>query len=141
MAAPLGVLVVDDDAQIRAVLQDVLTDSGYTVRTAANGRAALALLQAWRPAVLLLDLQMPIMNGWAFRHAQLARACLAMIPVIVMSAGYSAQAEAAKLAVAAALAKPFDLDELLETVAVLAARASAGNGSPPADTTSTNRTV
>jgi hypothetical protein len=58
-----------------------------------------------------------------------------------MSAGYSAQAEAAKLAVAAALAKPFDLDELLETVAVLAARASAGNGSPPADTTSTNRTV
>jgi two-component system, OmpR family, response regulator MprA len=126
MAATPGVLVIDDDPRIRTVLQAVLTDSGYTVRIASNGGAALALLGAWRPDVILLDLQMPIMDGWTFRRAQLAHEDLAAIPVVVMGAG---------------LAKPFELDELLETVAVLAARASSGNGSPHADTTSTNRTV
>jgi CheY-like chemotaxis protein len=74
MAATPGVLVIDDDPRIRTVLQAVLTDSGYTVRIASNGGAALALLGAWRPDVILLDLQMnrPEFCGdsdyWAFAN-------------------------------------------------------------------------
>jgi DNA-binding response OmpR family regulator len=121
MAARLSVLVVDDDPDICAFLEDALEDSGYEVRTAADGRLALALLRDWRPDLILLDLMMPGVNGWAFRHAQLVQQCLASIPVVVMSAGYGAQREAAKLRAAAGLDKPFDLDELLATVTALTA--------------------
>jgi CheY-like chemotaxis protein len=121
MATRLGVLVVDDDPHIRAFMESVLEDSGYEVRTAADGGAALALLRDWRPNLILLDLQMPLVDGWAFRRAQAAQEALAAIPVVVMSAGHSARDEAEKLAAAAALAKPFDLGKLLETVAALIA--------------------
>ena len=96
-----------------------LEDSGYAVRTATDGGFALVLLRAWRPDLILLDLMMPGVDGWAFRRAQLAHANWAAIPVVVMSAGYGAQHEAAKLRAAAGLDKPFDLDELLDTVARL----------------------
>ena len=121
MAARRGVLVVDDGPQIRAFMEDALEDSGYEVRTATDGRAALVLLRAWRPDLILLDLMMPGVDGWAFRHAQLAQECLASIPVVVLSAGYGAQREAAKLRAAAGLDKPFDLEELLATVTALTA--------------------
>jgi CheY-like chemotaxis protein len=88
-------------------------------RTAADGGAALSLLREWRPDLILLDLQMPTVDGWAFRRAQVAQESWADIPVVLMSAGYSAHHEATKLAVAAGLEKPFGLDELLETVAAL----------------------
>ena len=119
MAARLGVLVVDDDPDIRAFMAASLEDSGYEVRTAVDGGVALALLRAWRPDLILLDLMMPRVDGWAFRQAQLAQKRLAAIPVVVMSAGYGAQNQAKKLATAAGLDKPFDLNELLATVAAL----------------------
>jgi CheY-like chemotaxis protein len=119
MATGLAVLVVDDDPQIRAFIEAARLDSGYEVRTAANGAAALTLLRAWRPAVILLDLQMPIMDGWAFRRAQAVQATLTAIPVIVMSAGYNALAVAQQLGVAAGLSKPFAIEELVGTVAAL----------------------
>jgi two-component system, chemotaxis family, chemotaxis protein CheY len=119
MATGLAVLVVDDDPQIRAFIEAALLDSSYEVRTAANGAAALALLRTWRPAVILLDLQMPIMDGWAFRRAQAVQATLIAIPVIVMSAGYNALAVAQQLGVAAGLSKPFAIEELVATVSAL----------------------
>jgi two-component system, chemotaxis family, chemotaxis protein CheY len=119
MAARLGVLVVDDDPDLRAFMAAALEDSGYEVRNADDGGAALMLLREWRPDLILLDLMTPRLDGWAFRQAQLAQESLAAIPVVVMSAGYGAPDEAAKLAIAAGLDKPFDLDELLATVAAL----------------------
>src|SRR3954470_12387725 len=82
------VLVVDDDPDIRESVRLVLEDEGYEVEEAADGAAALALLRAatTRPDVILLDLMMPVMNGWQFRAAQLADDDLADIPVIVLSA-------------------------------------------------------
>ena len=137
METRLGVLVVDDDPQIRACLGEVLEDSGYAVRTAAHGGAALSLLQDWRPNLILLDLQMPTVDGWAFRRAQLAQESWADIPVVVMSAGYSAHHEATTLAAAAGLEKPFDFDALLEIFAALlgnrrepSSKPSAANSQP-----------
>jgi two-component system response regulator MprA len=120
MATKLGVLVVDDDPDIRTFMGCVLEDSGYEVRSAADGGAALELLQDWQPDLILLDLMMPRVDGRAFRRAQLEQDALAAIPVVVMSAGYSAHSEAERLAAAAALDKPFDLNLVLETVAALA---------------------
>jgi CheY-like chemotaxis protein len=119
MAAGPGVLVVDDDPDIRTFTEAALEDSGYEVRSAANGGVPLTLLQEWQPNVILLDLMMPCVDGWTFRQAQLVQERLAAIPLVVMSAGYRPQDEAQKLAAAATLAKPFDLDELLNTVARL----------------------
>jgi CheY-like chemotaxis protein len=82
------VLVVDDDRDIRETLREVLTDAGYEVVAAENGRAALEQLRAGcRPALILLDLMMPVMDGLAFRAEQLADAALETIPVVLITAG------------------------------------------------------
>ena len=86
MASGRSVLIVDDDPGIRRMMSLVLAGEGYDVRTAENGRQALDLLASWRPAVILLDLMMPVMDGWTFLAAQQADPILASIPVIVMSA-------------------------------------------------------
>ena len=86
MTTPARVLVVDDDTILRTVLCESLADEGYEVRPADNGRHALALLGDWTPDVIVLDLMMPGMDGWAFRGAQLGRRAVAHIPVIVLSA-------------------------------------------------------
>jgi CheY-like chemotaxis protein len=109
-------LLVEDDEQIREFLQDALTDEGYEVRPAPTGRAGLAALDEWRPALILLDLRMPDMNGWEFRDEQRTIPGLAEIPVIVMTAAADPPEHLAPLAPAAIVPKPFDLDALLETV-------------------------
>lgn len=109
------ILVVDDDPGIRDVLAVLLSDEGYTVQTAANGLDALTSIHTWRPALILLDLQMPMMTGWEI-VAQL-RLLQVDIPVVFMTAGMSARAEAERHDVAGYLSKPFDLDDLLGVVA------------------------
>jgi CheY-like chemotaxis protein len=112
------ILVVDDDAAIREALTAVLEDEGYAVRTAANGRDALQLLRAGgpRPALILLDLTMPVMSGGEFREEQRRDPALAQIPVVVLSADRSVQAKAAAVQAQGYLAKPVEIDVLLETV-------------------------
>jgi CheY-like chemotaxis protein len=112
------VLVVDDDAAIRDVLAEVLQDEGYVVRSAANGREALAVLRQGPgvPAIILLDLMMPVMSGWEFRAAQCEDPALAEIPVIVLSAGRDLSVGAASVRAVSYLPKPVDLDVLLDTV-------------------------
>ena len=110
------VLVVDDDAAIRGFLLEVLTDEGYDPRVAGNGIEALDLLETWRPALILLDLRMPHLDGLGFRAAQLARPELAHVPVIVFSATRDLSAQMEALAPTAVLPKPFDLDALLTLV-------------------------
>jgi CheY-like chemotaxis protein len=80
-------LLIEDDDDLREDLAAILGHHGFTVRTAPDGRAALDLLRAsaTRPSVILLDLMMPTMDGWAFRKAQLADPALADIPVVVLT--------------------------------------------------------
>lgn len=108
------VLVVDDDPGIREIVEWALTDEGYTVVTVANGEEALRRVEQRVPAVVLLDLQMPVMTGWDVLHR--LRASRVTAPVVFMTAGYQAQEEARRHGVAGFLAKPFDLADLLNAV-------------------------
>lgn len=115
-AAPQPViLVVDDESAIRDSLALVLSDEGYAVLTARNGQEALACLAQQRPAVVLLDLQMPVMTGWEVLDT--LRVHAPTVPVVVMTAGTTARAEAVRHGAAGYLPKPFDLDDLLGVVA------------------------
>src|SRR5438067_2012131 len=83
-------LVVDDDDELRALLAQALQEHGYSVATAPNGRVALDRLRsAALPAAVLLDLNMPTMNGWQFYAAKNADQVLRAVPVIVLSAAAS----------------------------------------------------
>ncbi len=113
-----GVLVVEDDEDIRADLAAILRVKGFAVDEAANGKEALARLHGGaRPCVIVLDLMMPVMNGWELRAEMLSELALAEIPVVVVSGkGRIAPDEEATLAPAAVLVKPFELAELLALV-------------------------
>jgi CheY-like chemotaxis protein len=110
-ANPL-ILVVDDDDELRAVLDNTLTAKGYRTRVAANGREALAFLRdGGRPDLMLLDLSMPEMDGWQLRHAVGGDTGLGSFPIIVMTAAQ--EEDHTKLGVVEVLPKPFSLDDLL----------------------------
>ena len=82
-----AVLIVDDDAAIRDSLSSLLQEEGYEVATAANGVEALDCLhRGLRPCAILLDLMMPVMDGWDFRAVQRQDPTLSAIPVIVVTA-------------------------------------------------------
>jgi CheY-like chemotaxis protein len=128
------VLVVDDDQRVRDLVRSVLSDEGYRVQTAANGAAALDALRFGRPDAIVLDVQMPVMGGWAFRAAQLDRAETRSIPVVLATASGRSQPPSPELAPDAVLLKPFDLSQLLATLHELLARgaASASAAAPDA---------
>jgi len=120
------VLVVDDDASIQGFLAEALADEGYNVRTAGNGREALAVLEAWRPDLILLDMMMPEVDGWGFRVQQRTMPGLADVPVIVLSATRDLVEKARALEPAQIFAKPFDLDALLSTIDRMTAASPPG---------------
>jgi CheY-like chemotaxis protein len=109
------VLVVDDDSAVRTALKELFETEGYDVAVAANGRAALNQLRLGvRPCVVLLDLMMPVMDGWQFRTEQLRDAALREIPVVVMTASRLTGDDA--LNGAEILQKPVALAQILEAV-------------------------
>jgi CheY-like chemotaxis protein len=115
------ILLVEDDPGLRDTLAEVLSERGYEVTCAPHGLAALAALAELGPrpppSVILLDLAMPVMDGWTFRARQRRDPRFASIPTIVLSASLGADPHALDgLAPAATLSKPFDLASLLETV-------------------------
>lgn len=110
------VLVVDDESSIRDVLSMALEDEGYDVRTAPNGREALSMLDAWLPHVIVLDLMMPVMDGWTFRSEQRTRGSSYQVPVIVLSAARDVHTHAEALHASEVVPKPFDLEHLLGVV-------------------------
>lgn len=121
----MNILVVDDDTDIRDLLADVLTDEGYGVTCAQQGLEALTLLQqGLRPCVILLDLMMPVMNGWQFRAQQQQDPSLAAIPVVVLSAHANLSQEASALQANASLPKPLHFDDLLTKVQQFCSNAS-----------------
>lgn len=108
----IRLLLVEDDSSIRFALSDMLTDEGFDVTTVVNGRDALnELRQAAPPDVILLDLMMPVMDGWEFRVEQRADPLLAGIPLLAMSADLSAKARA--IAADGYIRKPIDFPDLL----------------------------
>ena len=107
------VFIVEDDLDTREMLEKFLELEGYHVETAANGRQALDRLDhGLKACVIVLDLMMPVMDGWQFRLEQSRREDLASIPVIVVSA--SGKERLRRIEADSYLSKPVDLDELLE---------------------------
>ena len=108
------VLIVEDDELVRDAIAEALRDEGYTVHIASNGREALDTLQSAmkQPRLILLDLIMPVMDGWEFLRERERQPALAGIPVCAVSA-----AETLPSDVEHRIQKPFRLDDLLEVVA------------------------
>jgi CheY-like chemotaxis protein len=113
---PRRVLIVEDNEVTRDVIALILESNGYEVSTADNGRAALERLRGGdRPGLILLDLMMPVMDGWQFREEQRRDRSLADIPVVVCTAaGEAVQKDA--LGAAELLSKPVEADDLLAAV-------------------------
>jgi DNA-binding response OmpR family regulator len=116
MARCLGdsILVVDDERDIREGVADFLRLEGYPVVGAENGVAALAAIERARPRLILLDMRMPGMDGWALGRALKERGL--RIPVVVMTAARNARLWAREIDADDYLPKPFDLEELLRKV-------------------------
>ena len=108
------VLVVDDDPDIRELLFTALEDEGFEVVPAANGQEALAVIRTFRPDVIVLDLMMPVMDGWQF--AAELRARDEEIPLVLLSAARDLKAHQKALAAADVIEKPFDLSDLLPKI-------------------------
>lgn len=114
------ILVVDDDPALRETLGEVLTDEGYDVRTAGDGREALERLRNWSADLVIIDVMMPVMDAFAFRSEQLRRGWSEDGAVLLVSAAPNLEEAALRLD-AEALAKPFSLDVLLDRVETLLA--------------------
>jgi CheY-like chemotaxis protein len=108
---PSTVMIIEDDDQVREALADVVSQEGYKVATAQDGREALDKLR-WglRPAVILLDMQMPLMTGWDFRAEQRRDPELEQIPVVAITGGLRWKDEDADIA--ARLTKPIQVETL-----------------------------
>ena len=112
------VLVVDDDPDIRELLFTALEDEGFEVVPAGNGEEALAIIRTFRPDVIVLDLMMPVMDGWQF--AAELRSRDEDIPLVLLSAAPDLESHAKTLAAAEIIEKPFELSELLPKIARVA---------------------
>ncbi len=115
-----SILIVEDDADIRASMEELLGDEGYQVASAVHGLDALVRLQSATelPKLILLDLMMPEMDGYAFRAELLKDPRLAGIPVVLMSAGGDLESKAKQLSAQGVLKKPFrDLELIFSTIA------------------------
>jgi CheY-like chemotaxis protein len=110
------ILIVEDDADLREMMAQLLSLEGFQAATVANGSEALQYLHNGhvKPDVILLDLMMPVMDGWEFRRKQQADPAFADVPVIVLSA--LDQSRAADVQAEAFLKKPLDFDRLLQLV-------------------------
>jgi len=112
-----GILLIEDDHDVRDTLVEALRDQGYTVRTASNGADALHRLRdGWQPCLIVLDLMMPVMDGWEFRHAQLQDPALAAIPVVILTADGNARQKAAKMSAVLGMSKPVRLADLIDVI-------------------------
>lgn len=112
--ASARVLVVDDDPSILDTVSSILVGEGYQVMSAAGGAEALTLSRSWHPTLVLLDMRMPVMDGWAVARA--LHESGSRVPIVVMTAAENARRWADEIGAAGHLAKPFALDELISCV-------------------------
>lgn len=117
-----SIMIVEDDPDTREMLERFLELEGFEVRTAANGEIALQSLRADSALnVILLDLMMPVMNGWQFRQAQVSDPKLSGIPVVVVTAA-GAREDIPAIEADGWISKPVDFDRLLATIEPLCRR-------------------
>lgn len=116
------VLVVDDDRGIREFVRTVLLDEGYEVAEANDGQAALQRTAEVRPDLILLDMRMPVMDGWEFARAYRSRPG-PHAPIVIVTAALDVARDAREIGADGFLSKPFQLDDLLQLVAQHAAPA------------------
>jgi DNA-binding NtrC family response regulator len=112
------ILVVDDDEGILDVVVMTLEFQGFETRAARHGAEALAIVQQEMPSAILLDMRMPVMDGWAFARALQDRDI--HVPIIVMTAAQDARRWAGEIGADAYMEKPFDLGRMVEIVERLA---------------------
>lgn len=111
-----AVLIVEDDPEVRASLAALVEIEGYRVLEAETGRQALDVCRSSSVCLILLDIFMPVMNGWAFLDERDKDPQLSDLPVVVITADSSAADSASKRAVVDALTKPVDHDRLLKLI-------------------------
>lgn len=107
-------LVIDDEETIRDVVADALQLEGYPVAIASNGLEALRIIDQEEPSLVLLDMRMPVLDGWGFNREFRQRGY--NVPIIVLTAAQNAKRWAEEIGAAGYLSKPFDLDDLLRIV-------------------------
>ena len=113
----MRILIVEDDEAIAEAIVGLLEDEGYAAVSVSDGRAALEKLRdGEKTCLILLDISMPVMNGWQFRQEQLKDAALAPVPVVVCTADGRAAVKAQSIGAAGWLQKPIDPERLLEVV-------------------------
>jgi CheY-like chemotaxis protein len=114
------ILIVEDDIDIREALSEVLNDEGYQVAVAGHGREALDMIGAGlRPSLILLDLMMPVMNGWQFAEEFQSRYGDLHTPIIALSADANIEAKALGLGAKSFLKKPVLIEDLLKAIVAL----------------------
>jgi CheY-like chemotaxis protein len=109
------VLIVEDDEDVRDFMDVLLRGSGYDTMTAANGAIGIEMMHHRKPCIVLLDMMMPVMDGWTFRARQIADPELKGIPVVCLTAIFEPQVVAERLKLRC-LSKPVDFDRLLAEV-------------------------
>jgi DNA-binding response OmpR family regulator len=122
------ILVVEDDIALARLMEALLTSAGHTVRTVGDGESAVAAVREARPALVLLDLTIPKLDGW--QVLERLHAGGDPPPVVLFTGDYSASRRAQNAGVVAAILKPFDVDELLATIERLLAVPGDGDTEP-----------
>src|SRR5438477_6041803 len=105
---------IDDDPDIRSTLPDILEYEGYQVERAINGADGLKILERTRPRLILLDMRMPVLNGWDFARILKERGI--KLPILVMTAAQDARRWAQEIGAEGYISKPFDLMDLITAV-------------------------
>lgn len=123
-ANTVRILIVDDDPTIRSVLEALLEDEGFTPVTAANGKEAVAIVRDSPPALVLMDLMMPVMNGVEAARTLKSEPATAGVPIIAMSAGFILRESIDDLLADSIISKPFDLDALIANIRATLRRAN-----------------
>lgn len=110
------VLVVEDEPYLCDLVADVLESEGHTTRKASNGRDALTMIAAREPQIILLDLMMPVMDGWEFMSELKGNPRWRDIPVVIITAVYDVARIQQETGASAVITKPFDIDQLADLV-------------------------
>ena len=118
--AKKGVFLIEDDQDIRSSIIDILEEEGFAIDWAANGQEALDVMEGYDPDLILLDMKMPVMNGWEFCRALEGRG--PRPPIVVLTAAPDPAARAAEAHADGWLGKPFEYADLEATVRRFAAR-------------------
>lgn len=110
------VLVVEDDHDLSTLMEMIVVEAGYEVRRATNGAEGLARVAERMPGLILLDMRMPVMNGWEFARSFRSRYGRAA-PIVVITAAENARGRAEEISAESFLEKPFELEDVIVTVA------------------------